>query len=430
VLQFSLSLLVALLLFFAGGLYLLFGVFQFLERGIDAPGALQSFMLAASFLLGGGLVLPSAWYAIRRLARPAAPAPRLSGRIEIGRLLFTLGLVIIFPLALLAGDQIARTNGLVLLLLPGLNLLVNGLPVLWLALVGLRGLPGGSPQRKWGLFASALVPGPLIIICIELLAMFGLGVLAIVIIASDTGLSREFSFLVARLVNTPPDPDVWVRILSPYFMRPAILGGIIAYIAVLVPLIEEALKPLGLWLLAGRRFSPAEGFVAGVLSGAGFALFENLIATSAGGEGWAMLAVVRISTALLHMLTTGLVGWALAHAWSRGRYFRLAFAYSFSVALHGLWNALGIANFAIPQLFLPDLQSSDLQTLGSLVVIALALLAGVNFIIYLGFNRGLRRSNSPSPVGSGSGVMEDGNANAIIPPPEEETPLQDNPKSD
>jgi RsiW-degrading membrane proteinase PrsW (M82 family) len=84
--------------------------------------------------------------------------------------------------------------------------------------------------------------------------------------------------------------------------------------------------------------TPVEGFTAGLLSGAGYALFESL-ALASGGEQWAALVFARIGTAGIHILTTGLTGWALVLAWRRRRFLRLAATYVFVVSVHGVWNA-------------------------------------------------------------------------------------------
>lgn len=379
----------ALSLLAISGLFALGGVLQLIEEGIESPATVPSFMVAASWLLGGGLVLPSAWYAFRRLVPPvSAPAAR---RRRHNPWVISLLVILFVPLLLLAGNWVVRNSGLAWLLLPGISILAAVLPIFWLVSIGTRGLAGGSLQRRWGLFAGGLVFSPVLIIVLELLAIVGMILVVGVVIAINPDLARDLSTLAMRLANSPPGTDNWLNIISPYIMRPAFLAAILAYMAVLIPLIEEALKPLGLWLLAGRRLTPAQGFVGGVISGAGFALFENLSALSSGGEDWAFLASTRISTALLHMLTTGLVGWALAHAWSERRYLRLALSYAIAVTLHGVWNALGIASFSLPQFTLPNMGQVDLDMISSATMVGLGALTGLNFILFLGFNRRLQQ---------------------------------------
>lgn len=385
--QLALSLLAALFLLFISGLFALGGVLQLIEEGLESPAVVPSFMVTTSLLLGGGLMLPSAWYAYRRLVPPVSePAAR---RRRYNPWVISLLVIIFVPLLLLVGNWAARSS-LAWLLLPGISLLAAVLPIYWLVSIGARSLAGGSLQRRWGLFAGGLVFSPVLIIVLELLAIVAMILVVGVVIAINPDLARDLSTLAMRLASSPPGSDNWLNIISPYIMHPAFLAAIFAYMALLIPLIEEALKPLGLWLLAGRRLTPTEGFVGGVISGAGFALFENLSALSTGGEQWAFLASTRISTALLHMLTTGLVGWALAHAWSQRRYLRLALSYAIAVTLHGLWNALGIASFSLPQLNLPNMGQVDPDMISAVTMVGLGLLTGLNFILFLGFNQRLQ----------------------------------------
>jgi len=108
-------------------------------------------------------------------------------------------------------------------------------------------------------------------------------------------------------------------------------------------MIEEVFKPVGAWLLVGRRMTPAEGFAAGALSGAGYALFESLM-LSGGGESWMWIVLGRAGTAVLHIITSSLMGWALVQAWTHARFLRLGLVYLAAVLVHGTWNAVVIVN--------------------------------------------------------------------------------------
>jgi hypothetical protein len=122
-------------------------------------------------------------------------------------------------------------------------------------------------------------------------------------------------------------------------MQPWAMFGVLAFGAVVVPLIEEIFKPAGVWLLAGRPLSARAGFVIGALGGAGYAIFESL-ALSSSGEQWAGLVSARIGTGLVHILTAALTGWAIARAWKTRRYWLLGVAYLAAVTIHSLWNGL------------------------------------------------------------------------------------------
>jgi hypothetical protein len=186
-----------------------------------------------------------------------------------------------------------------------------------------------------------------------------------------------------------------------------------AFISVLVPLVEESLKPIGVWFLAGQKITPAMGFGYGVISGAGFGLFENLGNTSAGGDTWALLAATRITTLLLHCFTAGLVGWALASAWSQRRYLRLGVAFAIAVLIHGLWNGMAILSLASS---LPDMVNISIPTsyqrLGSLADVGVIVLGVLVLVLFIGFNAGLRRTTplmSPPPPGDGQPPIPAGN---------------------
>jgi RsiW-degrading membrane proteinase PrsW (M82 family) len=183
-------------------------------------------------------------------------------------------------------------------LLPLLNIIATGLPALWLIHMGIRGLNPGSPRRQWGAFASGLVLSPVIILILELLALVGFAVLAIIWAALNPNITSQLNSLIFRLQNSATNPDAILRILLPYLLYPGILFVAFAFISVIVPIIEEALKPIGVWFQAGQKLTPAQGFAYGVLCGAGFGLFENLGNTSGGGEAWAILVATRITTFL------------------------------------------------------------------------------------------------------------------------------------
>jgi len=141
--------------------------------------------------------------------------------------------------------------------------------------------------------------------------------------------------------QSPPDPQALLEGLGPFLSQPFLIGGILVFASLVVPIIEEAVKPIGVWLLLGRRITPAAGFAAGALSGAGFALFENLLLAS-GTDGWATLQVARLGTSIVHILATGLVGFALASAWQKKRFGQLLGVYTGAVLLHGTWNAFSM----------------------------------------------------------------------------------------
>lgn len=128
------------------------------------------------------------------------------------------------------------------------------------------------------------------------------------------------------------------EIVQPLLRSPVIVALILLFFSVCVPMIEEGIKPIGVWLLYGRPLSPAAGFALGALSGGGFALVESL-ALPLDTSNWLALVTTRLGTAVIHILNGALCGWAFVQLWTRKRYRRALGAYLSAVLIHGLWNA-------------------------------------------------------------------------------------------
>jgi len=158
--------------------------------------------------------------------------------------------------------------------------------------------------------------------------------------------------LFSGIESISPGSTEELELLSQIVNNPTAIFFAVSFFSVIVPLIEEALKPIGVWLLVRRNPTPREGFMAGIISGAGYALFENL-GNIVAGSSWSTLVLARIGTSIMHIFTAGLIGYTLALAWKENRYLRLGVAYLLAVVIHGLWNALAIFS-AIAGLNLED----------------------------------------------------------------------------
>jgi hypothetical protein len=406
--QMIASILAALLLFGATATILIVAIAQYFSPGSTRADLTQSFMVATSLAFAGVLVLPSAWYAWKGLSAPAGqikavPKPRNY------TLLLTLLMLVVVGAAILLGNLVAQDGRVSWFLLPPLNIIATGLPALWVIYIGSRGLISGAPRRQWGAFASGLVLGPIIILILELALLVGVGVLALLWIMLNPSLSSQLNGIVFRLQHAAPNPDAIIKILLPFLVNPGIIFLIFAFISVLVPMLEEIFKPIGVWFMAGQKLTPAQGFGYGVLSGAGFGLFENLGNTSGGGAEWALLASSRISTLLLHSFTAGLVGWALVSAWSQRRYLRLLLTYALAVFIHGLWNGMavlsivpslqGLTNLSIP---------SSLIYLGNFSDYGIIILGVIVLVLYVTINNILQHQSKDPQVPSSS---QDGTEN-------------------
>ena len=349
------------------------------------------FVGAASTLLTGVLLLPSAWYSLLRLIGRPVVGPTWLGWLSD----HTLPLILAFILtlfALLLGNFVSNNLRIAWLLLPPLQLLAIGLPVYILSSIGRWKISAGSPQRSWGVFSAGLFLGPLIILVLEVLAGASLVVLGLIYVSLRPDLQQELALLSEQIHAVGNSPDQILKILAPYVSNPWVILVLLAFLSGIVPLIEEAFKPIGVYFVAGSHLTAVQGFAAGLLSGTGYALFENL-ALSNSGVDWAATVIGRIGTGLLHITTAGLVGWALITAINQRKYLRLGVIYLVSVFIHGTWNALALLSAVTDLAGTGNLggginylaQVSRWATLGLLIMIVII------FLVLLRMNRVMRR---------------------------------------
>lgn len=332
--------------------------------------------------------LPSLVHASRQVAgQPDGPSEHASlRRASLAMLLW--------PAVLATGQAVSKSGELAWAFLPPLQALAVGLPLWWLVELARDRLPAFSPKRTWGVLNFSLfVSTPLVILAEIFLALCVLAAVVLLISASPE-LQQAFESFSRRVLNSISNPEALLRLYRPLLGNPWVIFALFAGLCGIIPLIEEALKPLAVWALGGKSLTPAGGFVVGAISGAGFALLETLFSlVSPLGDGWLWLAVGRAGTGLLHITTAALMGYALAGAWSEGRFLRLGLIYFSVVCLHGLWNALSALS-ALTALTSPGGAAPVLQSLGQLAPYGLGLLAGLCFALLLSFNRSLRRQSS------------------------------------
>jgi RsiW-degrading membrane proteinase PrsW (M82 family) len=320
------------------------------------------------------------------------------------------------PLIVLLGHWVSDLPWLAWLLLPPFHILALGLPILWLLWFGRRGLSRLTPRRVWGSFGAGMVLAPALILALEIFAVIALLVFAGLFLSTRPDLLQDITQMAEQLSRSNLTPERIGRTVEPYLMNPKIGFTVLAFFAGLVPLIEELLKPIGVWLLIGGDMTPAEGFALGLLSGAGYALFENL-ALSSQAEAWAFAVTARAGTSLLHMLTSALFGWGIVHARRENTYLRLVLTYLTAMLIHGLWNGLSL--FALVSTL--DIPSSNviftlIQPLGriapagliALTLMSFAILASGNYLLREKLPSADRPAVPPKPAISADLTSEGG----------------------
>ncbi|HRJ75323.1 MAG TPA: PrsW family glutamic-type intramembrane protease, partial [Anaerolineales bacterium] len=256
-----------------------------------------------------------------------------------------------------------------------------------------HGLELGARWRFFSIFGIGLPLAPLIMIVLEILVL----VLGIFIGAVYIGISQPDMFAeiksVADQLSVVTDEQVMINLLAPYLANATIIAIGLSYIAVIVPLIEEFFKPLGVWLFGFQIETPAQGFVLGLLSGAGFALFESLNASADGSMSWGAIVTARAGTSLLHMTASGIMGWGIVSAFKEKKYGRLFGAYLAAVLIHGVWNA-SAAGAGISALGESIGRPEWLFTFTPALVCGLLVLAIGMFAVLIASNRKLRETKS------------------------------------
>ncbi len=375
------------------------GIIGLAGNQMPASQGISALNLAWASALVALLCVPAVVFSIRELSgRANLDWPARRGFLFASlALLAWVGLVFLFkPL---------ETSQLAWLFLPPLVILATVIPLWWYLESGRRGLSSGSPARIWGVISFSLVVTIPFILIIELLLLLGLLLVFSIYVGTQPELTLQIENFARLFSDFANNSAVIQDMISRLFQQPGVMAVTLAVTAGVIPLIEELFKPLAVWLLAGERLTPSQGFIAGIFSGASFALYENLTALSAAGGGdGTFILLARVGTGLLHVVTAGLTGWGLASFWQdRKNFGRLIAAYLLAVFLHSLWNAAGVISGIAPLLPLPAQAPALIAGLGKTASITLYILVGFNLVFLFFINLRLRKENAANNSAPGPG---------------------------
>jgi hypothetical protein len=314
------------------GIFVFMAVNRSALMQFNAP-TLTTVLTASTLFAIGLLLLPVAWLSLQRLRGSdfdsfSLPPLRRWEWIAIpGLWLLVLTLATLYHSAPGA-----------LWYVPFLHFFSIALPLYFVIRIAINRISLGTSQRAWGVFGVGMTLGPLLAVIAEVVMLF----LGVLVVAVYIGLNPEKMAGIERLVNQierAPDIDTLIYQVGPLLKNPLTLFAGLAFLSFLVPIIEETSKSLGVWLVANRIQTPAQGFALGALSGAGFALAESLSASLTADDTWAVTLSVRAISGSMHMLASGLVGWGIAWASLEKRYFRFIGMMLLAILLHSVWNA-------------------------------------------------------------------------------------------
>lgn len=303
------------------------GVIESSLSGSPAIVFLGLLISAVGVFFIGLLLLPSTYHALRRILNKSPQRFTVPGRR------FGLALLLL-PLILFAGNWAAE-QGIDWLVI-GLHVLAALLTIAWLAWLAVRDIDLGSAQRGWGAFGAGLAATPALAFVLEIMGGLLVAAFLAVYIASNPELARA----VERMTNfMSPSPELAIENLGPLLNNPVVLITGLFSLGVAVPIIEELLKPLGVYLLLSRKLTPAQGFALGALCGAGYALLENLTLNT---EPTALFlsSVGRFGTSAMHIFTAAISGYAWTRAVNEKRWLQLLGFIALSIFLHGTWNGM------------------------------------------------------------------------------------------
>jgi RsiW-degrading membrane proteinase PrsW (M82 family) len=168
------------------------------------------------------------------------------------------------------------------------------------------------------------------------------GLLAFIVLQPG-GKERLESWL-ARL-----DSATWLQqptgmgdVLAELAQSPVAIGIVLVVVSMVVPLIEEGIKTIGVAIMAHRHPTRSQAYLWGLAGGAGFALVEGLLNGVTGLDAWTFVVLGRTGATIMHCFTGALMGLAWYYALVRRRWNSSLGLAMLSVSLHGLWNALSI----------------------------------------------------------------------------------------
>ncbi|RPJ20735.1 MAG: PrsW family intramembrane metalloprotease [Chloroflexi bacterium] len=350
-------------------------------------------VLLVAFGFEGLVLLAAAFFAFQKFLQKSSVDAEVSISISNWQIAV---LVIIAAASILIGYQIGGIQTISWIFLPVLTIPAVVFPLGVLLAVGTRNLPVGTRWQTWSVLGLGMTLAPILLFTLEIFA--GLVIVSVVVayVVTQPALSSELQSLSQQIMILGPQSEATLDLLSPLFTKPGVIVTALIYMAVLVPAIEELFKPIGVWLLAGRLESPAQGFTLGALSGAGYGLIETIGVSGQTGE-WASLLFTRIGTGLLHITTSALMGGAIVLVWRERRYLRWIGTYLLAVLLHGLWNTLALL-FSFSSIAEVLEQPGRLSSIQPGIIIGMSLLAIVLFGILVISNRRMRKTIPPLPM--------------------------------
>ncbi len=367
------------------GLLLGFGFFSGMIDPLTANDAGLMLVIGWTSLLIAVAFIPALISSVFYLQGRSMPALKPSTQRII-----QVALIVVWIASILGVMLISRFQALNLIT----SLLIIPLvlvPILFFFWIGARNLSLGNRPRVWGAVAFNFAIMMPVVLLAELALFFFIFMIAAVWLAGQPELLSQIMMYAEQISNGLMDPLEAEQLITDLVSHPIFLNSSILVVAVLVPLLEELFKPMAIWFLAGKRLTPSQGFVGGLIGGACFAMLESLGAVGIPAESeWLMLLFGRTGTGLLHVTLSGLVGWGFASAFYNHNWGRAIVTYLGAVTIHGLWNFFALLSGIVPILPITEEMDNLPVLLGQMGVFVLVALFVMNLILLFSVNRQLQ----------------------------------------
>ncbi|MBN2677420.1 MAG: PrsW family intramembrane metalloprotease [Anaerolineaceae bacterium] len=367
----------------AGGLLALVGIIQIIVTNHSGIDSSLVFVYGLVMMVLGILLLP---FSIHKIKSISGKAIRFTGSRFFSRFQSPVFIVVLFFFwggTLLLGHLVI-TRGITLpFLFPILTILAVIIPITLFVSLVIKRSDSLQSSRGWGALSAGIVISPLVGTLIELGAIAIALMLFFLFISQNTAVIGELEMTLNRLAGAQDNPDILTNVLTAFFARPVNRFLLLSLLSGFIPIIEEAVKQIPLWLLAWHKPTPRMGAMIGAMGGAGFALTESLLTVPVldGSDQWWFQLLGRAGAGLMHITTGAIGGWGLASAVSGRGYIKAALSYLISIIIHAVWNGL-VTIEGITQMISPALLNSwQLTQPGNMPLILL----GVTFILLLVF---------------------------------------------
>jgi hypothetical protein len=305
--------------------------------------------------------------------------------------------VLLFIVALVGGQTVLSTGLLPAILLPIFHVAAAILPALCILGAVSRSLAGAASSREMVLQVnSGAFVSTTLAFSLEAMVLIALLMLVLLGIAIRPGGLEHLQGLVARM-----EDSTWIQdpsFIAPLAANPAVIGLALLVFSVIIPLIEESVKTLGVVMMAYRRPNIAQAYLWGLAGGLGFAVAEGLFNSASALDVWVFAVVTRAGATVMHAFTGALMGLAWYYALVERRWLKSLGLFGASVGLHGFWNALAAAVSLLSLALLGGETESAFVEGGSLGVVGImALLVGLATVVALtlaSLTRWVRRYSS------------------------------------